>query len=337
MKCFKCGRNFDYEKYYGICPKCGCYNKRETAQEQHQQLHDMYDGGYTHTAYNPGGQGGGQPYGGPGNPMGQGGGQPYGGPGNPMGQGGGQPYGGPGNPMGQGGGQPYGGPGNPMGQGGGRSYGYPPGGDRGFQGNIVVREVGRKQKQGGTIFLLICLSIFLLVFIGGTIMVGIYSDKQKESVQREIMEADVPVLEHEPGEEFACQELMIRVTEAYTLGDDSELDIPEGKKLIAVRLEGVGDGSWKDGNRLPDAYIYDGKGYYGCISSYQYEPYGQVYGYPGLDNFAFLGEEYGEGWIGFLLDKEEEEFTFCLEARSGQNKVLLDGIHQVKLTLSRRD
>ena len=307
MKCFKCGRNFDYEKYYGICPKCGCYNKPETAQEQHQQLHDMYDGGYTHTAYNPGGQGGGQPYGGPGNPIGQGGGQPYGGPGNPMGQGNSQPY------------------------------GYSPGGNGGFQGNIVVREVGRKQKQGGTIFFLISLSIFLLVFIGGTVMVGICSDKYEQNVQREVMEAGVPVLEHERGEDFVCQALRIRVTEAYTLADDSELDIPEGKKLVAVRLEGVGDGSWEDGNRISEAYIYAGGGCYKSIPNYQYDAYGRGYGCPGLDNYAFFGEEYGEGWIGFLLDKEEETFTFCLEARSGKNRVLLDEIHQVKLTLSRRD
>lgn len=54
MKCYSCGKNFDYEKYYGICPKCGCYNKKETAEEQHQQYHEQYDNGYRHT-------GGGQP------------------------------------------------------------------------------------------------------------------------------------------------------------------------------------------------------------------------------------------------------------------------------------
>lgn len=320
MKCFKCGRNFDYEKYYGICPKCGCYNKRETTQEQHQQLHDLYDGGYTHTTYNPGGQGGGQPYGSPGNPVGQGGGQFYGGPGNPAGQGGGQFYGGPGNPGNQGNGQPY---------------GYPPGGGS-FQGNVVVREVKQKQKQGGTIFFLISLGIFLLVFIGGTLMVGVYTDKQEENVQREFMEASVPVLEHEAGEAFACQNLMIRVTEAYVLADEGELDMPEGKKLVAVHLEGIGDGSWEDENRLSDAYIYAGGGYYRCIPSYEYEPYGAMYGCPGLDDFAFYGQEKGEGWIGFLLDKEEDEFVFCLEARFGEGRLQLDGIHKVKLKITGR-
>lgn len=51
MKCYSCGKNFDYEKYYGICPKCGCYNKKETAAEQHQQYHDQYDNGYRHTEH----------------------------------------------------------------------------------------------------------------------------------------------------------------------------------------------------------------------------------------------------------------------------------------------
>lgn len=48
MRCYNCKKNFDYEKYYGICPKCGCYNKRETQEEQHQKYHDEYDKGYTH-------------------------------------------------------------------------------------------------------------------------------------------------------------------------------------------------------------------------------------------------------------------------------------------------
>lgn len=51
MKCFNCGKNFDYEKYYGICPKCGSFNKTETAREQHQRYHDAYDGGYQHSEH----------------------------------------------------------------------------------------------------------------------------------------------------------------------------------------------------------------------------------------------------------------------------------------------
>lgn len=48
MRCYNCGKNFDYDKYYGICPKCGSFNKKETAEESHQAYHDQYDGGYRH-------------------------------------------------------------------------------------------------------------------------------------------------------------------------------------------------------------------------------------------------------------------------------------------------
>lgn len=33
MRCFNCHKNFDYEKYYGICPKCGSFNKKEGQQK----------------------------------------------------------------------------------------------------------------------------------------------------------------------------------------------------------------------------------------------------------------------------------------------------------------
>lgn len=49
MRCYNCNKSFDYEKYYGICPKCGCYNKKVSAEEEHQQYHNTYDSGYHHT------------------------------------------------------------------------------------------------------------------------------------------------------------------------------------------------------------------------------------------------------------------------------------------------
>lgn len=41
MRCYNCNKKFDYEKYYGICPKCGCFNRQETAEEQHEAVHDL--------------------------------------------------------------------------------------------------------------------------------------------------------------------------------------------------------------------------------------------------------------------------------------------------------
>lgn len=42
-KCYHCGKSFDYEKYYGICPKCSAYNREEIPEELHQKLQGEYD------------------------------------------------------------------------------------------------------------------------------------------------------------------------------------------------------------------------------------------------------------------------------------------------------
>ena len=49
MRCYNCHKNFDYEKYYGICPKCGCFNQKETREERHEDLHDRFGDSYTHS------------------------------------------------------------------------------------------------------------------------------------------------------------------------------------------------------------------------------------------------------------------------------------------------
>ena len=48
MRCYNCHKNFDYEKYYGICPKCGCFNQQETREERHEDLHDRFGDSYDH-------------------------------------------------------------------------------------------------------------------------------------------------------------------------------------------------------------------------------------------------------------------------------------------------
>ena len=42
MRCNSCHKNFDYDKYYGICPKCGSFNQRETREARHEELHDRF-------------------------------------------------------------------------------------------------------------------------------------------------------------------------------------------------------------------------------------------------------------------------------------------------------
>lgn len=50
VTCSKCNKIYDYDKYNGICPKCARYNKETTAAQEHQEYHNKYDGGYSHTA-----------------------------------------------------------------------------------------------------------------------------------------------------------------------------------------------------------------------------------------------------------------------------------------------
>ena len=66
MNCCRCGKNFDYEKHNGICPKCAAYNRPqgekpydynvdkdfsahyETMDDSHAKLHRMYDSASAH-------------------------------------------------------------------------------------------------------------------------------------------------------------------------------------------------------------------------------------------------------------------------------------------------
>lgn len=41
IKCSNCHKSFDYEKYYGLCPKCGTYNAKPR-EEVHEELHRFY-------------------------------------------------------------------------------------------------------------------------------------------------------------------------------------------------------------------------------------------------------------------------------------------------------
>ena len=34
---------FDNDKYYGICPKCGAFNKLHLGVDEHERYHQMYD------------------------------------------------------------------------------------------------------------------------------------------------------------------------------------------------------------------------------------------------------------------------------------------------------
>lgn len=42
-KCCNCGKSFDYEKYYGICPKCSAYNREEMPEEAYEKIYKEDD------------------------------------------------------------------------------------------------------------------------------------------------------------------------------------------------------------------------------------------------------------------------------------------------------
>ena len=297
MKCFKCGKNFDYEKYYGICPKCGCYNKQETPQEQHQQLHDQYDQGYTH---GPGGyqQGNGYPGG--------------------YQQGNGYP----------GGSQQ--GSGYPVGPRQGSGYPSRP------QPTVMIHEVKSwRNQKGGTAFLVISVLVFFLVLIGGTIFTVQYSVNKEERVQQELLDFVPETQVHEPGASFAFQDLQLSVSEAQLLATREDVDLPLGKKLVAVRLTGSGDGKWKDENRLPELYIRTEEDVcYWQVSFYDYEFYGEIFRREGFEAYALCDAREMEGWAAFLVDEDQSRITLCLEEREGQYRKKITRIHQVTLEIS---
>ena len=42
--CSSCHKKFDNDKYYGICPKCGAFNRINYSEEEdHKRFHEMYD------------------------------------------------------------------------------------------------------------------------------------------------------------------------------------------------------------------------------------------------------------------------------------------------------
>ena len=45
IRCGKCGKMYDYDKYNGICPNCARYNRPDSREDMEQSLHNKYDTG----------------------------------------------------------------------------------------------------------------------------------------------------------------------------------------------------------------------------------------------------------------------------------------------------
>ncbi len=279
MKCFNCGKNFDYEKYYGICPKCGSFNKTETAQEQHQGYHDAYDGGYQHLEHT---------------------------------------Y------------SSYEQQENTQ-----ETHSYGTFDD--FTGSVYARPTEEKKKsgRGSTIFLIVSIVICVLISFGGTSMSVLYSKSQVKKLQMEVVEAPADWEEHVPGETFSFQGMELTVDEAWTLDADWETnpELLEGEKLVAVRLSGKSDGEWADRNQLSNAYIHCDGRFYWQIPAYEFREYTEQYGIRLFERYDLCGAEESEGCLVFCLDESAQEFTLCLEERVDENLIFIQTIHSIDIHL----
>ena len=280
MKCFNCGKKFDYEKYYGICPKCGSFNREETAQEQHQRYHEEYDNGYqhpvhTHTGYGETSQSKEAPSGHQGNA-----------------------------------GSPY----------------------------MQVREVKERSSRGSTIFLIVSIVIFVAVTFGFTAFGFLYGRGQEKQLLREVEETEPDQLAHAVGETFTIQGMRLTIEEAWIVDQGRERNpyLPEGKKLVAVKLLGESDGEWADKNRLSTAYIKSEGLYYEQMSAYEAEGNGKegtFYDIPLFESSSLCMEQETEGCILFWVGEEQQDFTLCLEERTGQDLIFIEAIHTIELHL----
>ncbi len=185
---------------------------------------------------------------------------------------------------------------------------------------------------------MISIFIFVASIIGGTLFGVNYGEKQEERIKEELLSYEPPLQEHHLGDSFPFQALELTVEEARLLGTEEELGLPEGKKLVAVRLTGCGDGEWNYQNRLPDLYIRTpGDACYEQISSYEYEIYGNVFGMEALDAYALCESGEADGWVAFLLDEEEQRFTLYLEEREGEYLQKIEELHAIELEVSKGD
>ncbi|MBQ8184870.1 MAG: hypothetical protein IJ036_03680 [Lachnospiraceae bacterium] len=242
MKCFSCREEFDYENYHGICPRCGCFNKPETAEEQHQQMHDVYDGGYTHSE---------------------------------------------------------------------SAHSFPGSSAPAYQAEQ------KKGVQGSTVFLCVSIVIFLLVAVGGTAF-AVNQDQPEQKEQTEGSDGRIAVRDHEMGAVFGYEHTFLGVMETRVLATDEELNIPEGKKLIGVKLKSARGQNWTEEDS--DYYYYYGYSYiqcdeiaYGGIDPYDFDIYGKIFGWPAFNEANLSERDQAEGWLGFLVDEGAETITLYLE------------------------
>ena len=191
-----------------------------------------------------------------------------------------------------------------------------------------------KRYKISTLYFRACVLIFLFVFIGGTAFGAVYPNMLKKWVQRKAIATEAEYVEHEAGEAFSFREIKLTVADTKVISDEERTNRPlaPGKKLVAVKLLGEGDGNSGAKNYMSPAYIrYNNLCYWqiSAVSGYQYARRSKI-------NLFELGEMCGtvkgEGWLLFWLDSDGYEFTLCLEERISGD-AYIQKVHSIKVYL----
>lgn len=328
-KCYNCGKSFDYDKYYGICPKCSAYNKEKLPEEEHQELHEAYD--QEKECNNLGGQ---EYHSMPGPE-----------PSREYQTGFGAEY----RSM----------PGGTPPQGYYGSYGgYGTGGN-----------VGRPKSSGASIAVFILLILAIVVAIGMPIVylmgksmnfgiqvvkdtveaVGDWEEDDWASLDDYADEAPVPenqqprqsVEIRTAGVNDPClfgreQSMTVTVTgQPYVKVPAGQMPtFPEGEKLVAIPVSYSDESTeYTDYNALGIVYIgYGEQKYRAVLSTYDMEGYAQELELTdAVDAYSLVGGR-GEGTVLVFVPEEFTEFSLYLESRDGDTNQML-GLYEIPLVI----
>lgn len=316
MKCISCGKNFDEEKYYRICPKCGTYNNVKKATPDFSQ-------GSRQTG---GSCGNGQ--------MGTSGNNASGGQQDPFWQ---ELHGGNR-------GQEYG-----QQSAGQQTYGQPNYDQQDIfhrtEQEMYQRRQGEKEKKPNrplVISLIILVIIGIALFIISVVLVagqdaagsGAHAVLEEEITERPADLGESLLLEEESG-------MTVTVETVELIADaDASGDFPEGKKLIGARLN-------CPGAEEMTRYAFDpsplGMVYVGCDGTYTQALSGELFmDYPthrqlvgDRENFDEWDIRYGDpsrGYVYFFIPADANNGTLYLERQDISNGQVTE-IYAIDFTL----
>ncbi|MCI8334108.1 MAG: hypothetical protein HFH25_05950 [Lachnospiraceae bacterium] len=201
----------------------------------------------------------------------------------------------------------------------------------------------REETRALSRYALIAALVFTACVTAGTLLGQLSEIYVDYAARKQAFAYEADLEEHGTGEEFPLQGLLLTVGEARTLMGPGipmqdlkeELMLPEGKKLVAVKITGECKDPLAGQMKLKELYIQCGEDYY-CQLDYQgLEIYEEAFGTPALTEDSFEDGEPGkvERWASFVVDEEVEGFTLCLEERSGRYLERIQAIHQVPVRL----